>query len=261
VGFSQGEAEETELAEIEEAPVSYTVLKRNAHAWPEVYFPGIGWVEFEPTGNQLPLDRPLLPTERDNTNTPIAPRNDLLNNDFDEDALNRDPVLNEDENTARSTFARFIPTFYLILFLLTCTALTVLLNRRYHFAVRVPTLMRASLERTGIEPPTWIIRWERWIMLSAIERAFDSINFGLRATQQLQPVHATPIERAQKLTTTLPRLEPAIKILLDEHQTSLYTSRVADEKKARQAANQIRVQVLLALVRFFFTGKYDSIAP
>ncbi len=28
---------------------SYTITDRNAHAWPELYFPGSGWVRFEPT--------------------------------------------------------------------------------------------------------------------------------------------------------------------------------------------------------------------
>jgi len=34
------------------------VRERDEHAWPEVYFPGVGWVEFEPTSNQAPLVRP-----------------------------------------------------------------------------------------------------------------------------------------------------------------------------------------------------------
>ncbi len=33
------------------------MLQRDAHAWPEVFFPGYGWVEFEPTTAQPPLDR------------------------------------------------------------------------------------------------------------------------------------------------------------------------------------------------------------
>jgi hypothetical protein len=37
----------------------YTVRERDAHAWPEVFFPGIGWVEFEPTANQQEILRPL----------------------------------------------------------------------------------------------------------------------------------------------------------------------------------------------------------
>src|SRR6266496_5510164 len=49
VGFAQGEQHGN----------TYTVRRLNAHAWPEVYFPSVGWVEFEPTGNQPVLDRPL----------------------------------------------------------------------------------------------------------------------------------------------------------------------------------------------------------
>lgn len=37
---------------------SYLVRDRDAHTWVEVYFPGYGWVEFEPTAAQLPLERP-----------------------------------------------------------------------------------------------------------------------------------------------------------------------------------------------------------
>ena len=36
----------------------YEVYGEDAHAWPEVYFPGIGWVEFEPTVSQPVLERP-----------------------------------------------------------------------------------------------------------------------------------------------------------------------------------------------------------
>jgi transglutaminase-like putative cysteine protease len=32
--------------------VSYKVTEANAHSWAEIYFPGIGWVEFEPTASQ-----------------------------------------------------------------------------------------------------------------------------------------------------------------------------------------------------------------
>ena len=36
----------------------FVVVQANAHSWVEVYFPAIGWVEFEPTTNQLPFPRP-----------------------------------------------------------------------------------------------------------------------------------------------------------------------------------------------------------
>lgn len=36
----------------------YIVRQKDAHSWVEVYFPGIGWVEFEPTAGQPALVRP-----------------------------------------------------------------------------------------------------------------------------------------------------------------------------------------------------------
>lgn len=37
----------------------FVVREANVHAWVEVYFPGIGWVEFEPTAGLAPIERPL----------------------------------------------------------------------------------------------------------------------------------------------------------------------------------------------------------
>ena len=37
----------------------YTITERDAHTWVEVYFPGFGWVEFEPTAGESTLNRPV----------------------------------------------------------------------------------------------------------------------------------------------------------------------------------------------------------
>jgi transglutaminase-like putative cysteine protease len=37
----------------------FTVTAADAHAWPEIFFPGIGWVEFEPTGGLPAIARDL----------------------------------------------------------------------------------------------------------------------------------------------------------------------------------------------------------
>jgi len=37
---------------------SYQVHQLDAHAWPEVYFPGYGWIEFEPTSSEPLISRP-----------------------------------------------------------------------------------------------------------------------------------------------------------------------------------------------------------
>jgi transglutaminase-like putative cysteine protease len=48
-GYSQGEKGEDGL---------YHVREWDGHAWPEVFFPGYGWIEFEPTAGEPALIRP-----------------------------------------------------------------------------------------------------------------------------------------------------------------------------------------------------------
>jgi hypothetical protein len=45
----------------------YVVTADNAHSWAEVYFPGIGWVEFEPTGGL-----PAIIRHENQTGFPLA---------------------------------------------------------------------------------------------------------------------------------------------------------------------------------------------
>lgn len=42
---------------------TYSLTEKQAFAWPEVYFPGIGWVEFNPTPSQPVIQRPGLAPE------------------------------------------------------------------------------------------------------------------------------------------------------------------------------------------------------
>jgi hypothetical protein len=133
--------------------------------------------------------------------------------------------------------------------------LAIFLSLRYALPERVPSLLRTAIERTGIDVPAWVIRWDTWVKLSPIERAFESVNFALRNLDQAIPVHSTPVERATKLMRILPRKADEIKVLLDEHQTSLYTSRVADVTQARRAALSLRKQVVVERMRYLFIGK------
>jgi len=57
----------------------YIVTAANAHAWVEIYFPGAGWVEFEPTANQPELFRPTQGSEPiRQTVTPVQRWNQFL---------------------------------------------------------------------------------------------------------------------------------------------------------------------------------------
>ena len=257
VGFAQGSgATDEEGAQggvVEDFSISsFTVRKKNAHAWPEVYFPGMGWVEFEPTSNQPALDRPLAPFDPNNVDLGSLIRN--LPQE-DQAGLQEQPLNEAIDPTAQQNI-RIPPSLYLIPLTIALAALTIYLSRRYAITARIPVFVRRTMERSGIEVPAWTLRWERWSALSPIARAFESINFGLRWVRRPAPIHATPVERANNLSKILPHLAPAIKVLLDEHQTTLYTSRIGDEMKARRAAREIRNEVILSLLRHLLTGDY-----
>ena len=43
----------------------YIITEADAHAWPEIYFPDVGWVEFEPTPSLPEINRALFNDERE----------------------------------------------------------------------------------------------------------------------------------------------------------------------------------------------------
>lgn len=64
IGYSNGSYDSTQA--------EYVVREANAHSWVEIYFAGVGWVEFEPTASQLPIFLPEeLPKEVNPSITPF----------------------------------------------------------------------------------------------------------------------------------------------------------------------------------------------
>jgi hypothetical protein len=244
VGFTQGERDGN----------TYVVRRLNSHAWTEVYFPNIGWVEFEPTAGQAPLSRPLPPIDPSQVDNLDGPASALqLDDRFN--FASREQQLEEGLDPTATPAEPQAPPPYWLALLMILAGVAVYFGLKTSALIKMPAFVRATIERTGIEVPIWVVHWEKWVKLSPIERAFESINFGLRYLDQAVPVHTTPIERATKLTRILPAKADEIKLLLDEHQTSLYTSRTADVTQARRAAFDVRKQVLIERMRYLFFGK------
>jgi hypothetical protein len=247
VGFAQGELDQRG---------TYIVRKVDAHAWPEVYFPGIGWVEFEPTGNQDPLRRPLAAPAPAADGNP-GPQLPGLESDEGLAALPDDRAdgrsAQESAPFNESPLGRGL---WVSLWLLVAAALA-LLNVRYHWTVQLPVLLGESFRRGGAQPPAWVDRWARWNRIGSIERSFHAVNLSLRWLGQAQPQHVTPVERARTLQALLPSAGAPVQTLLAEHQAALFSPRPGDARRARRAAFEILAETLRARLRRlleFFSG-------
>ncbi|MBI3741319.1 MAG: DUF4129 domain-containing protein, partial [Chloroflexi bacterium] len=168
----------------------FYVLEANAHAWPELFFPGYGWIEFEPTASQPLLER--------------ARRNDpTINNENDPNLADRErrreanAELPEDDLTqTNSSFNPFLfallndPASFILpaLGLLTITVLSAFGFQQWRHGQRLARLASAA------QAYEELLTRAEWI--------------GLR-----EPNHATPYEIAQKISRVIPRVETEIQTI------------------------------------------------
>ncbi|WKZ37809.1 MAG: transglutaminase-like domain-containing protein [Anaerolineales bacterium] len=242
VGFAQGEANLQNTF--------YTVRERDAHAWPEVYFPGYGWIEFEPTGNQEPVQRPQEREEQ-----PAFPP-DQINTPLEFEALEQEkpqvPVQLESPNKTISNRLIFQLSILAGGFIL--VLLAILLKKRYIPNVQTAVILKSMVERNGWEAPAWLDRWYLWTALLPTEKYFHSINASLRWMGKPQSIHVTAAERAVILQKLIPAAAPSIQTLLREHQSALFSPHGGDVPLARRAARNILYQAIYARLKIFILG-------
>jgi transglutaminase-like putative cysteine protease len=239
VGFAQGEQRDS----------TYVVRKRDAHAWPEVYFPGVGWVEFEPTVSQDALARPNTPGQAGGAPiNPSLPRGTPISELGDERNRLNPETLDLGPGGGRSfTETPAGRTLVIVLALLGATLLIFLIYR-YRILVRMPLYLSQALERGGVASPAWIENWWRWNQLVPVERSFWTINLSLRWLGKPQAPNATPAERARLLKKLLPSAAQHIEVLTSELQSGLFSPRPANASRARRAGFLIVVHTVRALV-------------
>ncbi|MGD0611611.1 MAG: transglutaminase-like domain-containing protein [Anaerolineales bacterium] len=246
VGYAQGEYQ---------APDLRIVRQEDAHAWPEVYFPGIGWVEFEPTASQAPLDRP--------SGEPSANPGPGGSSPLAGGALNPAggaPLPAEETGTGSGKgFNDLVLVTGLVLLLTVLvlgSALAILLGVGDRIAMRLPPAFRTRLPtllvrgwtEVGLPPPHWLERWARHAGLTPMERAYGTVYRSLRSLGGQTPPAQTAAEAAAVLTDRLPLAAQDIHTLLNEYQRAQYSESSADLWVARRAAESLRRQAVRAVL-------------
>jgi transglutaminase-like putative cysteine protease len=229
VGFVEGA--------YDELAGQYVVTYKDSHAWPEVYFPSIGWVEFEPTGNQAPLERPEtnnIIVETTPSPNPVAAATRQM-----PVPLHEDPEVTATDNSSNVFQIKLYKNMLITALVLLALGLSIFITRRYSLNERLPVYLANSYERRGNVPPRWLKRWVRWISLSQIERAFQAINLSLFWLGHPQAAHITSQKRAEVLIEHLPSAQDQTLSLLQEYHNTTYTPRGGNTAAARKAAATI----------------------
>lgn len=250
VGYAQGKSN---------GNGTYSVRGQDAHAWPEVYFPGIGWVEFEPTVNQFAIVRPSgdAPAPSENDAEHITDRVRL-----DDELPNGNGAngAKTDSSSQKATFWGLTQEqwLWIIISIVVVAAVgfsTWQLERRKSFVQRVPRAIKALYVRYNLKNPAWIDRWVRWSEVTVVERAFHAINQCLNWLNKPQPDHATPAERAELLKGLVPNAGKEIDSLTAALEQSLYTPHPADATDAIRAGWRIRIATLRKIMLHSFNGE------
>ncbi len=234
---------------------TFIVRERDAHAWPEVYFPGYGWVEFEPTASQSILDRP--------SGEPLNLSNSTSNEPLDPTVQNKKniPSLDNSKEQAAALAAatqeriRLGLTYGGSLLVLGLLGFLAFKNRSRLQAgmLLLPIQAESGLQRFGIRPPAFLRRWARYARLTPLMRSYMEINRALSRLGKPPAIHFTPAERAGSLSSLLPQVAPQTASLLNEYQSTMYGRVPGDDQTAHQAASVIRKVSYLARLRSLFS--------
>lgn len=245
VGFAQGDASNS----------TYTVRRKDSHAWPEVFFPEVGWVEFEPTVSQ-PLG--ILPTGLESAAAETNPADNTPPEDLPSlnDLKGRDLKDIEDVNLGGGGAARtnalpwVLGVIGILAALGTFTWAFVLPPATRLAVLAFPVHLEFFFSRRGWAVPAWLVMWSRWSRLSPIERQFVNVTWMLRVLGQTSQPGMTPAEHVALLVETRPEMAEKSAELLQEVHTELYSPRRGDLGRARRAIWSLWGAVLRARLEF-----------
>jgi transglutaminase-like putative cysteine protease len=262
VGFAQGQREEltstqvtgganSSIGQAQAANMSTYVVRQNAaHAWPEVYFPRVGWVNFEPTAAQTALSRPSGEDVANNSANPSG-------RDIGNTATRQDEATQQRQGPDTSSSGRaksfwtprailFFLFFFLILFGL-AAFITVQFLRGFRvfpflerISVQVPERIEKSLKRFGIPPPSFLVNWIYYMKLPPTSRSYMEINHALDRLGKETEIYDTPTERTNQLVSILPAVAAPAGELLTEYQKSVYSPERPNPEIAKLSAAEIR---------------------
>jgi transglutaminase-like putative cysteine protease len=238
----------------------FRVRSRESHAWPEVFFPGYGWIEFEPTAAQNPIFRPRGENPVNDTNG----QTEIDRLAIEQERLHQlmDDIIDVDQSVSGAQIEESsLGVFFWVIAAPIGLALAMILVWRYRKPINLPPLpvqLEKGMKRIGLKPPSFLKRWSYFATLSPLSKAYMEINRSLRWLGSPPAIDDTPSERATALAEVLPATAPYVKSLLAEYQLSVYSQKQANAGIARNAASEIRKLTYRALLQALISGREEA---
>ncbi len=230
----------------------YHVLEQNAHAWPEVYFPRYGWIEFEPTVSEAPLLRPERVSASDTTGE------DFSTNPEDTESLaDRQPPVPDGAPEAEQgpwTLASLIAAIPWPAVAGTLAVLLLAVFAVALFSFRVGLVGWESMGRMG----KWVLRSRGQALPAGVALIYLQLE-RVAGWLGLASGHATtPHERAAALSAFAPNVRPGVEAITEQYVTEKYSPRDADVGVAQTAWRGIRLKLWHAAVQSFMLAVLED---
>lgn len=236
VGYTPGLVREQN--EVSEGPERYRILERNAHAWPEVYFPSYGWIQFEPTASEPLLARPA-PEEEEPLDSGMVPNQGMI-------APEPEPPLPEpngsaitsEPTTLLSAFKRWVRSNWGWLAAGFVTLIAVVAALRY-FRWRQVSLFRDN---------------------EVLSKLFGLLGLWAARLQVRWRASETPLERAAAFNEKLPEAAPTVDAITGLFVAQQY-GRQDPTPEAVNGLAQLWNQLQPRLWKFWLIGQLRSVEP
>lgn len=224
----------------------YRVAGDDAHAWPEVYFPGYGWIEFEPTVSQASIIRPE-PLDLEGGAGPGTP-GDPTANEEGIDRVQEIDLPEEGEGGEELEDPTSFPT-RIVLLGSALFLLALVLWVRYNpsaWAWFGPRLAQ-SMERVGVEPPQ-ALRAVKGVPTTTAGRIYLSWATWLgRIGIPLSPAQ-TPHERAASFSIVMPDSASAGQEIAESYTRERFGYQSIDEEIVKRTWRNLRPRLFLTWI-------------
>ena len=226
VGYAQGKIT---------SPNVYQVLQKDAHAWPEVYFTNIGWVEFEPTSTQPEIIHPETDKESRTENLPSENEKQI------QEELRKLQESHQKKPSPGTPATNMLWLVLMSLFILVLAFYSYFNKEKIkQLSIEIPRSVETNLRKHGITPPKRLVNLNRRQMLEPVEKAYLQINTALFILKAHPSPSATPYERANLLICLLPQAETTILLILNEYQNYLFNNVQPNNSNLIEARKELR---------------------